>query len=585
MAVFVELVTDAFEKNMTHLAGKYAPSERAGLSNVRRPLRGIEVKEDTYAMIKIIRADGIEVPLVDSSDSLGISTRTASFLLQSVQEARMEKHQIIETFGEPYIYFFGEAPRFIDCQAMLINSLDFNWEAEWWDNWENKIRGTKTVELGARTYLFYDDTIIEGYMLMAQAVKVSDSPFIVNLTWRMFVTNYRNISFIGDPNYPIHANLNIPPNINLGSADAFEQLTQLYAGGVRGQDAVLSFGDDISRIDPNDFGSRGKLTRALLTGTRSIAFPPDIQQMIDTLVETNAQDLPELDVYDRLTRKPIRSKIADNTDEYTGKSSISPDITSGLLPEMIDPRIRTAQESHDLFIDAIRWMSCFGANANSHTVLYELGLGVSFFNGGGVNIGFGRSTSTGATFSPVTQGGVGFAPTVSGFAVADIQDPIFGSSGTYFSDFTYGDSIDLGYGDPAYGYPSPYGGPGFGQVGYGDYGGLSYGSAFGAGGDPGYLPPDQFTFAGVEDERDAFERFVAPNLGYGSGFGGYEVGASYAAPGVGAVISIGGSPTAFSIVALPGTLDITGQAVDPSLNPFGVSCETNHNLVNILDLI
>src|SRR5690606_2288352 len=279
MAVFVELVTDAFEKNMTHLAGKYAPSERAGLSNVRRPLRGIEVKEDTYAMIKIIRADGIEVPLVDSSDSLGISTRTASFLLQSVQEARMEKHQIIETFGEPYIYFFGEAPRFIDCQAMLINSLDFNWEAEGWDNWENKIRGTKTVELRARTYLFYDDTIIEGYMLMAQAVKVSDSPFIVNLTWRMFVTNYRNISFIGDPNYPIHANLNIPPNINLGSADAFEQLTQLYAGGVRGQHAALSFGDDTSRIDPNHFGPRGKLPRALLTATRSIAFPPDIQQM------------------------------------------------------------------------------------------------------------------------------------------------------------------------------------------------------------------------------------------------------------------------------------------------------------------
>ena len=78
-------------------------------------------------------------------------------MLQNVQEAHMEKHQIVETFGESYIFFFGEAPRFIDVSAVIINSHDFNWEAEWWDNYNRFLRGTKSVEQGARTYLFYDE--------------------------------------------------------------------------------------------------------------------------------------------------------------------------------------------------------------------------------------------------------------------------------------------------------------------------------------------------------------------------------------------------------------------------------------------
>ncbi len=155
MAVFISLETDPFEDNMRTLAGgAQGISRRAGITSVRRPLRGIEIKTDTYAMIQVIRSDGSIIPLTDQATPEGTGDSTSSFLIQSAQEARMEKHQIIETFGEPYIYFFGESPRFLDVQAILINTNDFNWEAEWWDNWDNRIRGTKTVEQGARTYLF-----------------------------------------------------------------------------------------------------------------------------------------------------------------------------------------------------------------------------------------------------------------------------------------------------------------------------------------------------------------------------------------------------------------------------------------------
>jgi hypothetical protein len=604
VAVFIELTTDAFEQNMARLVDKYSTADRAGLSNVRRPLRGVEVKEDTYAMIKVVRADGLEIPLVDSGAPTGVASRTANFIIQTVQEARMEKHQIIETFGEPYIFFFGEAPRFLDVTAILINSLDFNWEAEWWDNWEKRLRGTKSVELGARTYLFYDDSIIEGYMLMAQAMKTSDQPFIVQLTFRMFITSCRNVSFVGDPNYPVQASVNLPPNVSLTSSDAFSQLTQIYSGGVRPDNALEAFSGDITRAASSGFGSKGKLTDALRKGSRSIAFAVDVQKMIDTLVATNAQDLPELDVYDRLTNKPIRGKIADNVDEFTGNSTISPDLASGYLPEMLNPRVRSIQESTDLFLDAVRFISCLGGNVNSYTSLKDMGLGISFKASAGVGIGLGTKPPATATFSPQAPTGIGFAPTVSGLAVARANtgtDPTYGfgtgagtgtiggvGAGVGFSasaslDPTSG--LDTGFGDPVYGYSSPFGGPGFGRTGFGDFGGLSYGSAFGTLGDPGMIPPDEFTFAGVEDNRDAFKRFVEPKQGYGPGFGGFGADASFAGVGAGAVISVSGSSSAFSVVAVPGTLNPTGTNVDPSINPFGITCGDTFKSVNLLDLI
>jgi hypothetical protein len=210
-------------------------------------MRGLEIKEDTYALIRLIQVDGTEIPLVDSGSSTGESTAYANFLLQSVQEVRMEKHQIVETFGEPYIFFFGEAPRFLDVSAMLISSHDFNWEAEWWFNYENYLRGTKSVELGARTFLFYDDNIVGGYMLQAQSVKTSDQPLAVTLSFRMFVTDYENISFVGDPNFPVRSYVNLPDGVTLEQDLNGEQIDALIAQGVGGSGGFRSTGG--SRCD------------------------------------------------------------------------------------------------------------------------------------------------------------------------------------------------------------------------------------------------------------------------------------------------------------------------------------------------
>jgi len=234
MSVFIELTIDDFQRTFLKQVedNSYSGGRRggAGEPNVRRPLRGIEIKDDTYATMRVVQADGTEIPLFDSSDSAGTSNRYSNFLLQSVQEQRMEKQQIVETFGDPYIYFFGEAPRFINCSAILLNTLDFNWRAEWWQNYDKYLRGTKLVEQGARCYLFYDEIVLEGYIVSAAAVETAEQPYFVQLQFQMFLTNYANISLIGDPFYPTRDSAQVPEGIDLTSADAISKLTPKARG-------------------------------------------------------------------------------------------------------------------------------------------------------------------------------------------------------------------------------------------------------------------------------------------------------------------------------------------------------------------
>lgn len=209
MAVYVELVSEdlgsRFRNNLLKDSGG-----RAGVRNVRRPLRGMEIKEDTYAVFRVIGADGSEIKLVDSSWREGEGRGYANFLLQSVQEARMERQQIIETFGSSMVFFFGESPRFIDVSAVLLNSHDFQWEGEWWRNYEDTMRGTRLAEMGAKAYLFFDDTILEGYPMNATTVKESQNNLMVQLQFRMFVTNRADVSQVGSPDFPVHAEATIP---------------------------------------------------------------------------------------------------------------------------------------------------------------------------------------------------------------------------------------------------------------------------------------------------------------------------------------------------------------------------------------
>lgn len=205
--MIVAIIPDRFKKNQ-NLESSLTPNgtQHATKHDVRRPTRGIQLKNDSYAVLKVIKGNGEEVPLVNAGSRQGrmvngqlVSDSYANFLIQSVTEDRMEKQQIVETFGEAFIFFFGERPRVLNIQGVLLNTFDFNWEAEWWFNYDNYLRGTKCVEHDARIYLTVDQTLVSGYIISTSSGKNAQERNHVGFNFQLFVTDYTQLSKVGDP--------------------------------------------------------------------------------------------------------------------------------------------------------------------------------------------------------------------------------------------------------------------------------------------------------------------------------------------------------------------------------------------------
>lgn len=209
---FFFLSTDSFKntimaaKNVDDAFGKL----HTEMMSVRRPYRGIQIKEDTYATISVRRPNGSPILLFSSSDVNGQSRKDnigkvaeyADFIIQSVQDQRQEKQQIIETFGDPFVYFFGERPRIQEVSGLLLNTEDFNWRAQFWENYDKHMRGTQLVQQNARVYLSYDTVVVEGYMLSANAQDTAENSFSIPFNFSMLVTNYYDTSTIGQTRFP-----------------------------------------------------------------------------------------------------------------------------------------------------------------------------------------------------------------------------------------------------------------------------------------------------------------------------------------------------------------------------------------------
>ena len=564
MAIFIELTTDPFEERMRNQRDRRLRSDgrsrSAGAAIARRPMRGLEIKEDRFASIKIIDASGREVPLVDGGSYAGTGrSGTAgytNFILQTVQEARMEKHQIVETFGETYIFFFGESPRFLDVQVVILNSLDFNWEAEWWENYDRFFRGTKLVEMGARLYLFYDDNIVEGYMLSSQATKLSDQPFLVQMNFRLFLTGHRNITFVGDPNYPIRASVALPPGVNLTDPNAAMSLTETLRDLALNDAKASGLPDAEARLlsGLNSFAGATALDRFGNQVPASGGISPSTAQLLDSIGFGGG-----------VRDTPLRGKIADNRDEYLGiiDDVQAPNYETGSLglPSLQASTIRSQQEVEDLHLAAIESLKELGADVDNPAALKDLGL-MPLPRSGPVT-GVGAQSREGAglssSFTPIAGASFGTSVTSSSVASSSIgaqdQSPLGSVFGGGAQAGISTRANVQGAGDKDYGYDSSFSsGPGFGQAGYGDFGGNGFGSGQGAGGDPGYKSPDLFTFEGVSDNEAAFNRFNKPrknNTVFG-GTGKVGLGATTAGKAGGASSKIEGKPTSFSIVSTEG---------------------------------
>jgi len=255
---------------------------------VRRPTRGIQVTPNTYSTMRVLDAGGAPVGLINSSappNGTKSADMSANYILQSVSESRDEKLQLLETFGQAYGFFFGERPRVVQFSGVLVNTADFNWRSEWWENYENIFRGTKLVERNARLYISYDDIVVEGYMLNSVIGQQAEAnPNLVSLNFSMWVTGYHDNSNVGDAQFPGYTEFR---EVEIARVAVANQEISATAYARNAQVRTLLAGGHI------DTQSRARQARA------AYQTPEEIEEQF---IE---EDLDS-----------IRSTIHDNTDEY-----------------------------------------------------------------------------------------------------------------------------------------------------------------------------------------------------------------------------------------------------------------------------
>ncbi len=167
--------------------------------NVRRPLDGLQQKEQVFASIAVFQeptASGGYRPisLINSSAPGGYGVANHNFLLRSISESRQEKAQIVETFGATFLYFFGERSTIKEVQGILLNTDNFNWKSEWLKNYNKYLRGSACVRNRARLVLSYGDRLVEGYLLSTTTSEMDEQPMMCPFSFTMFVTRDEDIS-------------------------------------------------------------------------------------------------------------------------------------------------------------------------------------------------------------------------------------------------------------------------------------------------------------------------------------------------------------------------------------------------------
>lgn len=410
MATFIEIQTDAFAKNLSNIKQKGLKYE-----GVRRPFRGVEIKEDTYAVIKVVKSNGDEIPLVDAGgpDSPSQTTKGklfvdpytshtttnnySNFIIQQVQDSRQEKQQILETFGDSYIFFFGERPRVLSVSGLLINTVDFNWRTEFWHNYEHVLRGTKLVEQDARIYLHWDDIIVEGYMIEAMARDDAASPYHVAFSFQLFVTNHTYLSTVGDDDYPITHAVNLDATLRGSVSDANKSMkagdkaATRYESNVEKVRAELQVSEQ-ARVASQEQGLTGivnssggqkflkgknLLANALAVGinaqnltflsivntmfrARKMRFPKGIGGMLSYSGPPQYAGAPA--PFDRGSKRhlPYRSKIRHNDDEYIGGADTSEFLPAEALYDNEFPQV------YDLEKAALRDLKAAGIDPVQH---------------------------------------------------------------------------------------------------------------------------------------------------------------------------------------------------------------------------
>lgn len=169
------------------------------------PLRGAtflsdlgirNVPEDSILLFKRTLSDVIPVEnpttiLVLDKASSALQWQTNKFILQQISKPMQERFQLVETFDDPALFFFGEKAKIYTIQGVLLDA-DYGtgpdrtdkeikrknknqWTQAMQDFYERHLRGTRLLEEGNIAALYINNWYIKGYPFAFNISKESTS--------------------------------------------------------------------------------------------------------------------------------------------------------------------------------------------------------------------------------------------------------------------------------------------------------------------------------------------------------------------------------------------------------------------------
>jgi len=195
---------DDYYRRSRHLLLNSDPAKRGtirGEENLRENslARQLAEKSDQPATIRLIRrrkpeelddipAGEIRMPWVN------LIPPNTKFFLEQVNEAREEKVQVIDTFGEWVAFFFGRKPEVYSYSGTLLNAKNHDWKNEFQFNYDNYLRGSQAVKHRATMILQYDDVMVEGYMMNCAISQSSMADKSVPFQFTLLVINRSSLN-------------------------------------------------------------------------------------------------------------------------------------------------------------------------------------------------------------------------------------------------------------------------------------------------------------------------------------------------------------------------------------------------------
>ena len=160
---------------------------------VRRPIFGVGNLQNHWVTLSVVPNPGSQpVLLQNSSYPRGLANETTNMFVQSIAHSVEEPIQVISPFQGTSLKSIGSAPEILQISAILLESETFPWLAEWSRNYQNTIRGSKTLAQGTLIRITDDTSIYEGTIMSASVGRaVSTSYTMVTLQINMILDNWR----------------------------------------------------------------------------------------------------------------------------------------------------------------------------------------------------------------------------------------------------------------------------------------------------------------------------------------------------------------------------------------------------------